>query len=149
MGDDRSRIRDTTDMIRTHGVTHYDPDACFGCKLLSVQFGEPTFEPHFNHSVGRYVTSWGDFNEALRRSGDVQSERTGIHSQYEAIHPSDLISSPPPVSAPSHLDRIPGAPDSDPTLATHADALQRERAAQKAKATTEARTKDLIHAGHE
>ena len=23
-------------MIKTHGETHYDPDGCFGCKILSV-----------------------------------------------------------------------------------------------------------------
>ena len=30
-------------MIRTHGETHYDPDGCFGCHVLGVQFAPSIF----------------------------------------------------------------------------------------------------------
>ena len=30
-------------MIRTHGETHYDPDTCFGCHVLGVQFAPSIF----------------------------------------------------------------------------------------------------------
>ena len=33
-----------TVMERTHGVTHWDPDACFGCKVQTTQFSASVFE---------------------------------------------------------------------------------------------------------
>lgn len=131
-------------MNRTHGVTHWDPDECTGCKLRTLQFGAPTFEPHYNYSVGRYVTSWSDFNEALKKQGHEQSERSGIHSEYEAIHPSDLIQNAPPETAPSHLDRL-AKLDADPTIKDHIRQRAAERAAERAKAEAAARTQDVIH----
>lgn len=30
-------------MEKTHGVTHYDPETCFGCKVLTVGFAPSIF----------------------------------------------------------------------------------------------------------
>ena len=48
------------------------------------------FQPHFNHSVGKYVSSARDFTDQLKRAGDEQSERTGITHSYVPVMPGDV-----------------------------------------------------------
>ena len=52
--------------------------------------GAPAFQPHFNHAVGRYVSSSRDFDEALRRGGEDQNTTlTRIDpGDYASITPS-------------------------------------------------------------
>lgn len=132
-------------MIRTHGRTHYDPDTCYGCKLLSVEFGKPTFQPHYNHAVGKFVRSQREFDDALKRASHSASERTGIHHNYEPIHPSDLVNNAPPEKAPSHLDHLTDLKD-DPTLPENRIARQVTYDSERTQAEALARSKDLIHA---
>lgn len=47
------------------------------------------FQPHFNVSVGRFVSSERDFNESLKELSDKQSERTGIAHNYVPADISD------------------------------------------------------------
>jgi Fe-S-cluster-containing dehydrogenase component len=37
-------------MTRTHGVTHFDPDTCFGCKVSTIDFGYPYGRSFFHES---------------------------------------------------------------------------------------------------
>lgn len=139
-------------MIRTHFGQHGDD--CFGCHVQSIQFGRPAFQPHFNFSVGQHVSSESEMREILRKQSDDQSERTGIAHNYEYITPSDLRTAPPPVSAPSHLDRLVAhdergramhAPvDDDPTLSSTRESRERQYHAEKEDATVAAETQDLI-----
>lgn len=53
-------------------------------------FAQPRmFEPHFNTTVGRYVTSQADFNNALKEAGAAQEARTGIATNYVPIEAGD------------------------------------------------------------
>jgi hypothetical protein len=85
-------------MTRTHGITHYTPDTCFGCRVKTVGFPatNPTFVPHFNHAVGRYVTSDRDFRDALKVCAEVNSVATGMDHCYEPRYPADMTQVPYP-----------------------------------------------------
>lgn len=82
--------------MRTHGVTHWQPDTCFGCRVTTVAFPatNPTFEPHYNWSVGRYVTTRQDFEDALKRCAEDNSVATGIDHDYEARYSRDMPEAP-------------------------------------------------------
>lgn len=41
--------------------------------------------PHYNHSVGRYVRTRGEFLDALRSASEKQSERTGVEHNYQPV----------------------------------------------------------------
>lgn len=41
-----------------------------------------SFVPHYNTSVGKFVSSQSEFNSELRRLSDQQTERTGITHNY-------------------------------------------------------------------
>jgi fibronectin type 3 domain-containing protein len=41
-----------------------------------------SFQPHFNYSVGEYVTSLQHFKDTLSRKGDLLSERLGTEHRY-------------------------------------------------------------------
>lgn len=43
------------------------------------------FVPHYNHSVGRYVTSESDFRSALKKASDEASATTGVEHNYVPI----------------------------------------------------------------
>lgn len=43
------------------------------------------FEPHFNHAVGRYVTSAADFRAALSEASDKATETTGIEHNFVPV----------------------------------------------------------------
>lgn len=75
-----------------HGVDHYNPDECFGCKVKTIQlpaFNGPVFKPHFNYAVGKYVNSDREFRDELKRAGDTNSEITGTGHSYEPRYPGD------------------------------------------------------------
>ncbi len=84
--------------MRTHGVTHWAPESCPGCRYKTVMFpaSNPTFEPHFNHAVGRYVTSDRDFRDALKQCAERNSVATGMDHNYEPRYPSDMRQVPYP-----------------------------------------------------
>ncbi|HXA31504.1 MAG TPA: hypothetical protein VNV87_04535 [Acidimicrobiales bacterium] len=71
----------------SHDGTH--GDQCFGCRIKSVSLVIPAFRPHFNHSVGKYVSTSRDFDEALRRGAEEQN------SSYSRIDPGDYASLTP------------------------------------------------------
>jgi hypothetical protein len=139
--------------MRTHNVTHWDPDNCYGCKIKTVQLAPQPFQPHYNYAVGAYVTSWADFNDKLKRLGEHEYNRTGISTSYVPVHPADLRSSPPPDSAPSNLPRLVAHDpdthrpmhdpiDADPTLIPQPRSDEWNR--QRAKALLESETNDLL-----
>jgi hypothetical protein len=37
-------------MTKTHGVTHWEPDTCFGCKVSTIDFGYPWGRSFFHDS---------------------------------------------------------------------------------------------------
>jgi hypothetical protein len=74
-------------MVRTHDGSH-GPD-CFGCKIRMVNLHVPAFRPHFNHAVGRYVSSSRDFDEALARGAEEQN------TSYSRLDPGDYESITP------------------------------------------------------
>lgn len=49
------------------------------------------FQPHFNYSVGEYVTSRQDFADKLHRKGDAMSERLGIDHDYQPHDHGDRV----------------------------------------------------------
>lgn len=50
---------------------------------------ERSFVPHFNMSVGKFVNSQSDFNDALKVASDEATERTGIYHNYVAQEAAD------------------------------------------------------------
>lgn len=57
----------------------------------SVQLNTSSaFKPHFNHSVGEYVSNERDFRSALARKADENSLRTGTDHHYVPIMPGDM-----------------------------------------------------------
>lgn len=54
----------------------------FGTKNVLPQ---TRFEPHFNASVGAYVSSWADFKSKLSACEEEQARVTGFHTPYHAI----------------------------------------------------------------
>lgn len=77
-------------MRRTHGVTHFDPSGCFGCRITTVGFGRPAFEPHFNWSVGQYVRNEREYRDALKVCEERNSLATGTDHHYEARDMRDV-----------------------------------------------------------
>lgn len=77
--------------MRTHGITHWDPDNCTGCRYKTLNL-RPTaaFQPHFNYSVGQYVNTETEFKSVLSRCADENSLKTGTDHVYEMRDPSEL-----------------------------------------------------------
>lgn len=48
-----------------------------------------SFQPHFNPSVGRYVTSRSDLNDAFKVISDDASTRTGIYHNFKPYDVQD------------------------------------------------------------
>ena len=71
-------------MERTHGETHYEPETCFGCKLLSVSFSQaamPTRHPSVaveNRREGKLVKDLAAF-KAMRLQGEHPKSVMGAH----------------------------------------------------------------------
>ncbi len=55
----------------------------------TVNLHVPVFKEHFNHAVGRRVTSSADFDEALKRGAESQN------TTYTRIDPGDFESITP------------------------------------------------------
>lgn len=56
-------------MQRTHGVTHYDPENCFGCRVRTVSIsadGTPTVLPRVASS-NEQERQWSKDHDAFRR----------------------------------------------------------------------------------
>lgn len=49
-----------------------------------------TFQPHFNHTVGKHVNTMQEFKDALARGSDAASERTGMEHSYQPLMPGDI-----------------------------------------------------------
>lgn len=103
-------------MTRTHGYTHFTPDTCFGCHIKTVTMASRSaFQPHFNYSVGEYVSTERDFTTALRRRADENTLATGTEHVYEMRDPAELARDTP-------------YPASDDILNTQARELSRQYA---------------------
>lgn len=50
---------------------------------------EKAFVPHFNPSVGAFVSSQTDFNNRLAAMSEAETERTGIYHNYIPIEQGD------------------------------------------------------------
>lgn len=81
----------TVSISLTYGVA----PGCTICDVTDDQHRVYTFHtkamfvPHFNPSVGRYVTSQADFTEALKEAGAREEQRTGIATSYVAREQGD------------------------------------------------------------
>lgn len=77
-------------MKRTHGSTHFTPDTCFGCQVLTLSI-QPVrcFQPHFNYAVGKYVNNDREFRDALKRRGEQNSIATGLDTDYQPRYPGE------------------------------------------------------------
>lgn len=53
-------------------------------------FGFHRFPEHFNHSVGKPVSSSKQFTQELRRASEEATERTGVPHDYQPVHPSEV-----------------------------------------------------------
>lgn len=74
-----------------HGIDHWDPEECYGCKLKTLQLRPGTaFRPHMNATLGRHVETERDFQDGLKRAADANSIATGTEHRYEMIDPADL-----------------------------------------------------------
>lgn len=77
-------------MIRTHGRTHFTPETCFGCCVLTLSIQPtPCFQPHYNYSVGRYVNNDREFRDALKYRAEQNSIATGLTHDYEPRYPGE------------------------------------------------------------
>ena len=77
--------------MRTHGITHFTPDTCTGCRYKTLQIRPASpFQPHFNYSVGQYVETESQFVTALRRRADENTIATGTEHTYEMRDPAEL-----------------------------------------------------------
>ena len=73
----------TISTVTTYGVI----PPCQMCGSSSVKrkysfYVEKSFVPHFNPSVGKYVSSQRQFNDELKVLSDEQTLRTGIPHNY-------------------------------------------------------------------
>lgn len=93
-----------TSVIRTHGTTHYLPNTCFGCRVLTLSI-RPTsaFQPHYNYCVGQYVNTESEFKNTLRRRAEENTIATGTEHTYEMRDPAELARHTP---FPDHDDII-------------------------------------------
>lgn len=48
-----------------------------------------SFQPHFNASLGRWVTSQADFNEGLKHASEAATARTGIPHNFTPAESAD------------------------------------------------------------
>lgn len=76
-------------MKRTHGNSHFTPDTCFGCKVLTMQIAPQVFRPHYNYSVGKYVNNDREFRDALKYRGEQNSLATGLDTDYQPRYPGE------------------------------------------------------------
>lgn len=77
-------------------TTTFDRTSEIHCELCKVSMGRVfsfrapiAFQPHYNVSVGRYVNSQREFNEALKDKSDEATERTGIYHNYVPVDMAD------------------------------------------------------------
>lgn len=52
-------------------------------------YAQTPFQPHFNHAVGKYVSSQAQFNNELKVLGDKQTTQTGIPHSYVPVEIGD------------------------------------------------------------
>jgi putative FmdB family regulatory protein len=80
--------------IRDYSTIEYV--ACPDCtdQRLTRVFSPPAlpsqFQPHYNPSVGAYVTSQADMNSHMARISDETSARTGMPSKLVAADPREV-----------------------------------------------------------
>jgi putative FmdB family regulatory protein len=63
----------------------------FTCNLPSPRTG---FKPHYNYTVGAYVSSWSDYCDKLQLRSEHNSEVTGIEHSYTPIEARDMTDLP-------------------------------------------------------
>lgn len=59
----------------------------FSC---SIRTAGGSFQPHFNNTVGAYVSSWSEFCSKLERRSEDNTRLTGIDHSYTPIAASDM-----------------------------------------------------------
>ena len=77
--------------------TFEDSDVCVPClhclvymrKVLGVNVIHTSIEPHYNSSVGAYVTSMSDLSDRMKIASDAATERTGIPHDFRPVDPRD------------------------------------------------------------
>jgi len=81
-----------------HGGPPKMPPNCPSCgspphRLFGFSTPHPnsSFQPHFNNSVGKVVTSQKHFEDELKRGAERNSIRTGIYHNYIPKDPRDRV----------------------------------------------------------
>lgn len=61
-------------------------DLCDGPLYRTVSFSyHKPLQPHYNNSVGKYVSGQRDFRDELKRQSDTMSLKTGMTHNYQPI----------------------------------------------------------------
>jgi hypothetical protein len=74
---------------RTHGVTHWDPGGCLGCKLRTVQYGsgpapQTLMERRWQQDMPAYARLRADHIQPRSVDGSAELEAHLSHGQLEA-----------------------------------------------------------------
>ena len=87
----RCRTCRTTQTSTTYGLDVCLVDGCLGAlkRVYSISFTRP-FAEHFNHTVGKPVSSQQQFADELKRASEEASLRTGVEHRYVPTDPSML-----------------------------------------------------------
>ena len=75
--------------MRTHGVDHWDPEGCFGCKLRSIQFGagpapQTLIERRWAEDMPAYARLRANHIQPRSVDGAAELETHLNHGQLEA-----------------------------------------------------------------
>ena len=66
------------------------PCSCGGISKRVFHCNFPTsFQPHYNHSVGRYVSSQQQFNDILKSTSERESARQGTDVNFTPVDPGE------------------------------------------------------------
>ena len=65
-----------------------------------------SFHPHFNHSLGRYVSSERDFSDGLKRASEANSLATGTDHNYVPADITDMRACGATSEGLEHTERI-------------------------------------------
>ena len=71
--------------------------SCFTCRIKTISIRNRTaFQPHYNTSVGSYVTTEQQFKDQLKLRAEENSLATGTYHEYEMRDPGELTTVPYP-----------------------------------------------------
>lgn len=74
-------------MMTTHGVTHYEPDSCYGCKIKSVGTAFGSINGVLQGAAGR-----NNFHGEHQDGGTIRERRTRMieDARSKGVEPREL-----------------------------------------------------------